>query len=146
MASDPSVIVFASAALVEIVAYCVPWLDNLLDTLAAPVAVVAGIVATASVLVDMPPAAEWMLAVVAGGGTAALTQGGTVALRGTSLAVSGGLANFLVTAIELAGSLLFSFIGLLVPVLGIFLVAGISAVIVYVVVRARRRKRRALSG
>ena len=39
----------------EIAAYYVPFFDNVLDTLSAPVAVLAGIVASASLLTDLPP-------------------------------------------------------------------------------------------
>jgi len=39
--STPAIIAFAVAAILEIVAYYVPWLDNLLDTVATPAAVVA---------------------------------------------------------------------------------------------------------
>src|SRR5262249_3182890 len=40
IATKPALIAFAVATVVEILAYYVPWIDNLLDTLAGPAAVV----------------------------------------------------------------------------------------------------------
>ena len=54
----------------EIAAYYVPFFDNMLDTLAAPVAVLAGIVASASVLTDLPPWLQYSIAIIGAGGTA----------------------------------------------------------------------------
>ena len=65
------------AAVVEILAYYVPGVDNLLDSLATPAALVAGTIVSAAVMTDVPPMAKWTAAVIAGGGVAGLTQGAT---------------------------------------------------------------------
>jgi hypothetical protein len=70
----PALVVFASATLVEVAAYYIPWVDNLLDTIATPLALVAGTVASASVLTDVSPVLQWTLAILAGGGSAGLIQ------------------------------------------------------------------------
>src|SRR5512139_4220739 len=59
---------FAAAAVLEVAAYYVPWIDNLLDSIAGPAAVVAGTIITASGITDMSPLMKWTLAIVAGGG------------------------------------------------------------------------------
>ena len=69
------------AALAEILAYYIPIIDNLLDTLATPAALVAGTVVSAAVMTDVPPMVKWTAAVIAGGGIAGLTQGLTGILR-----------------------------------------------------------------
>src|SRR6476660_2833983 len=69
------------AALVEILAYYVPGVDNLLDTLATPAALVAGTLVSAAVITDLPPMLKWTTAIIAGGGVAGLTQGVTALLR-----------------------------------------------------------------
>ena len=52
----PSALIMLSvAALVEILAYYIPGVDNLLDILATPAAVVAGTLVTAAVITDLPP-------------------------------------------------------------------------------------------
>src|SRR5882762_9625453 len=78
MGSDAALIAFAVATALEIAAYYVPWLDNLLDTLATPAAVIAGTLVTASLATEMSPFLKWTLAVIAGGGVAGLVQGTTV--------------------------------------------------------------------
>jgi hypothetical protein len=54
------------AALAEILAYYIPVIDNLLDTLATPAALVAGTVVSAAVMTDVPPMVKWTAAVIAG--------------------------------------------------------------------------------
>ena len=76
---------FGTATLLEIAAYYIPWFDHLLDTIATPAAVVAGMVASASVMVDLPPVLKWGVALIGGGGAAGLLQGATVLLRLKSL-------------------------------------------------------------
>ena len=70
--SDTALITFAVATVLEIAAYYIPWLDNLLDTIATPAAVVAGTIVTASMVGGMSPFLKWTLAVIAGGGAGGL--------------------------------------------------------------------------
>ena len=69
------------SALAEVLAYYVPGVDNLLDSLATPAALVAGTVVSAAVITDLPPMVKWTAAVIAGGAVAGLTQGVTAMLR-----------------------------------------------------------------
>ena len=84
----------------EIVAFYVPWLDNALDGIAAPLAVAAGTILTASQIHDVSPYLQWALAIVAGGGTATIFQTKTMAARATSTLGTGGIANPLVSTVE----------------------------------------------
>ena len=70
MTSDAALVAFAAATTLEILAYYVPWMDNLLDTLATPTAVIAGIIASAAVFVDLPPLVRWSVAIIGGGSPA----------------------------------------------------------------------------
>ena len=63
------------AAFAEVLAYYVPVIDNLLDALATPAALVAGTVVSAAVMTDVPPMVKWTAAVIADGSIAGLTQG-----------------------------------------------------------------------
>ena len=109
------------ATVLEIAAYSVPWVDNLLDSVATPAAIVAGILATAAVLPGTSPFFRWSLAVIAGGGTAGLIQASTVLARATSTATTGGLANPLLSMAEAGGSLLFSVLAVLLPLVAALL-------------------------
>lgn len=117
-----ALIAFGTATIVEVLAYYIPWLDNLLDTVATPMAIVAGTVAMASIVGDLSPFLKWSLAVIAGGGTAAVIQIGTVVLRGTSTATTGGLGNPIVSTAELIGSITTTILAIVLPLLTILLV------------------------
>ena len=117
METTPALVAFGTATVLEVGAYYVPWLDNFLDAVATPAAVIAGVLATAAVFVEMPPLLRWSLALIGGGSAAGLIQGATVLLRLKSLALSGGLTNPLVSTAELAGSTITSVLAILLPVL-----------------------------
>jgi hypothetical protein len=120
----PAFIAFATATALEIGAYYVPWLDHLLDTITTPAAIVSGTIMTASMVGDISPLLKWSLAIIAGGGTAAIVQAGTAIARGTSALMTGGVGNFTVATAEAFGATLFTVIALMLPVLAVF-AAGI---------------------
>jgi hypothetical protein len=132
----PAFITFSVATILEIMAYYVPWVDNLLDTIATPVAVVAGAVVTASVLGDVSPFLRWSMAVIAGGGIAATVQSATTFLRGVSSLTTGGLGNGVVSTTEWVSSLITAIFAVLLPL------AAIVFVLVFAVWWLRHRSRR----
>jgi len=138
IATTPALIAFGLAAILEVCAYYVPWLDHLLDIIATPSAIVAGIVATAATVSGMSPLLTWTLAAIAGGGAAGLIQSSTVILRGMSTATTLGMGNFVVSTGELGGSLFFSVFSVILPLATLFLV---SLVISWIVRRLRRLRR-----
>jgi hypothetical protein len=113
---------FAIATLVEILAYYIPWLDNLLDALTSPLAVIAGTLLFAASVTAIDPFLKWTLAVIAGGGSAALVQGGTVLTRIASTTTTGGLANFVITTLESLAGVVFSMLSIVVPLVAIILI------------------------
>ena len=124
---DWAIAVFAIATLLEIGGYYVPWIDNLLDTMATPAAVIGGIfVTSASLEGDVDPSIQWILATIAGGSTAGVIQLGTVATRAVSTGVTGGLANPVVSTLEALASviciLLSFFLAIVIPFVLIFLI------------------------
>src|SRR5207302_9405838 len=129
MGSDAALIAFAVATVLEVAAYYIPWLDNLLDTIASPAAVIAGTLVTASLIADMSPFLKWTLAVIAGSGVAGLVQGATVVARGASTASTCGLANPILATAELGGSLITSLASLAVPVLTTVVIATILFIV-----------------
>jgi hypothetical protein len=139
LGSEPALIALTVATLLEIAAYYIPWVDNLLDTVATPVAVVAGVVVTASVVTDMDPLLRWGLAVVAGGGIAGTLQTSTTLSRAGSTVATGGLGNPLVATGELLGAAGVSLAAVFVPVLAFALAI---ALLVVLAARAWRRRRR----
>ena len=128
-------IAFGTATIVEILAYYIPWLDHILDLITSPAAIIAGTITTASVVMDISPFLRWTLAIIVGGGTAALVQGVTVALRTKSSALTAGAGNPFVSSAELAGSIITALLAIVVPVLCLILVALFS---IYVIWKAGR--------
>jgi Domain of unknown function (DUF4126) len=112
-----------AAALAEILAYYIPGVDNLLDTLATPAAFVAGTVVSAAVMTDLPPMVKWTAAIIAGGGVAGLTQGVTAMLRANSTVFTGGFGNVVLATAELGGALLVSLLALAAPLAALVAVA-----------------------
>ena len=129
------------ATLLEVVAYYVPWLDNLLDGIATPAAVVAGVLVSAATFVGLPEHLQWTAAIVLGGGAAGTVQLGTVATRALSSTTTGGLANPLVSTAENAGAGLRTLLALVLPFVALALVAGLLLVAFRRVARWRRTRR-----
>lgn len=122
LGTSPALTMLAVAALVEIVAYYVPGLDNLLDALATPAALVAGTVLAAAVMVDLPPIAQWTAAIVLGGGAAGVVHGVTSLLRANSTAFTAGLGNPVVATGELGGAVVVPLLALAAPFVALALV------------------------
>jgi hypothetical protein len=122
LASTSALVMLSIAALIEVLAYYVPGVDNLLDTLATPGAVLAGIIAAAAVMSDLPPMLQWTLAIIAGGGAAGLTQGATALLRAHSTAFTAGIGNPVIATAELGGAVVTSLVALAAPFIALALV------------------------
>ena len=106
LSSDIAMMVFVVATLFEIGGYYIPWIDNLLDTIASPASIVAGTVITASFITGMDSWMQWLLGVVAGGGAAGAVQATTVVARAGSTVTTGGLGNPIVASVETSGAFL----------------------------------------
>lgn len=115
--SQDATIAFGLATIVEVLAYYIPWLDHVLDIVASPAAIIAGTIATASMVMDVSPFLKWTLAIIAGGGAAAIVQGVTVTLRTKSSALTAGAGNVFVSSVELVGSMMTALLAIIVPIL-----------------------------
>lgn len=115
--SYPALAAFAVATVLEILAYFFPYIDNLVNAASAPVSVLAGIVITAAVILDMGPFLTWALAVVAGGGASLAGTAAGNALHAGSTAATGGVANPVVSLAETVFSTLMAVLAVLVPLL-----------------------------
>ena len=133
LGSTPVTITLGIATVIEIGSYYIPWLDNALDSIATPAAVVAGTFITGAMMPELmgDGAVKWIAATIAGGGTAGLIQGASVITRGTSTATTGGIGNPVVSTAELGGSVLVASLAILVPIL----VGILVVVLLYFVIR-----------
>ena len=117
--STPAIIILGIATVAEFAAYYTPWIDNILDTIATPAAVLAGIGVTAISLEGSEPIIQWAIAVIAGGGMSAIIQTATVATRGISSTFTLGVANPVVATSENNASVALTIIAILFPILAI---------------------------
>jgi hypothetical protein len=124
------------ATVAEIAAYYVPGVDHVLDLLGAPVAVVAGILAAAGVMVGLPDWLRWLTAIGAGGVVATAGHALNAVGRAKTGAASGGMGNPVYATAELGGSVLLAALALLVPVI------ALVAIVVLVAWALKRRRRR----
>jgi hypothetical protein len=134
MGTLPALISFGTATVLEVLAFYIPWLDNMLDTLATPAAVIAGVLVSASVITDLPPLLKWVLSVIGGGGIAGVIQGATVLTRLKSTTFTAGIGNPVVSTAELGGSVLTSLSAIFLPVITVLLV-GLFALLVFVITK-----------
>lgn len=139
VATPAALLMLSVATLVEILAYYIPGVDNLLDAISTPVALIAGTVVAAAVMADLPPLVKWTTAIIAGGGAAGLTQGITALLRGKSTLLTAGLGNPVLATAEWTGALGLALLAIFAPLLALVLVAVLSWLGVRFVRRVTRR-------
>ena len=137
----PAIIAFGLATGLEVAGYYLPWFDNLLDTIATPSAVLAGIIATASMVTDVSPFIQWSLAVIGGGGVAGVVQGGSVVVRGLSSTTTGGIGNPIVSTTELVGSILGTILAIVLPILAILALLLFGVVVYRWVFREKKKQK-----
>ena len=131
LAGLPTLITTGIAMVAEILAYYIPFIDHLLDTISVPLATIAGSVMFASQFADIGTFPQWALALIAGGGTAAAIRSGFAGTRAASTATTGGLGNSVVATTETAGAGIMSFLALVAPVIAF--IAAVALIITVLV-------------
>lgn len=117
-----AVITLGVATTAEIFAYFIPWVDNLLDSFAVPMAAIAGTAVMVSTVAGLDPVVTWSLAIIAGGGTASAIKGAGATGRLASTAATGGLANPLVSTVETGTAVVVTTASIFAPILAAVLV------------------------
>jgi len=126
LATVPAIISFGTAAVFEVSAYYIPFIDNILDAVATPLAMLAGTAVAVSVLPvgHMDPLLQWGLGLLAGGAPAGTIQVGSGLLRLFSSKTTAGAGNSVIATGENLFAVMGSLGSLVVPVLvAIFLLA-----------------------
>ena len=142
VASTPALIILGVASIAESISYLIPLVDHLLDTVAVPLAGIAGTLVMASTLTDMSPAMTWALAISAGGGAAATIKGPAATTRVASTATTGGLANPAVSVAETGTAIGLSALSIFSPMFAmIALIIGLLMMI-WVVIMVKNRVKR----
>lgn len=123
--SMSALITLGLATVLEISAYYIPVFDNLLDTIAVPLAAIAGTAVVVSTAANLDPVITWSLAIIAGGGTATAIKGSSATTRAASTTTTGGLANPIVSTVETGSATALSVVAIFLPLLAIVLVVVI---------------------
>lgn len=123
LASTGALVTLGTATVLEVSAYYIPGVDHVLDLLASPAAVLAGVIASAAVMADIPPAILWPVAIIGGGGVAGLTKASSAVVRAKAGLTTAGLANPVVATGETAGAVGLAIAAIVIPLVCLFVVA-----------------------
>ncbi|MFO7622621.1 MAG: DUF4126 domain-containing protein [Bacteroidales bacterium] len=115
LATWPAILCFGTATVAEILAYYIPFIDNLLDSLTTPLAIGAGTLLVTSVLPVDNDMLKWIMGFIIGGGAAATVQGGSVLTRLASTKMTAGTGNAVVATGEHAAAFGTSILSLFMP-------------------------------
>jgi hypothetical protein len=141
MSSWPAIVCFGTAALLEVGAYYIPVIDNLLDTIATPAAAIAGTILSASTLVHLDPTWQWILGAIVGGGSAGLIQAGSSMTRLLSTKTTVGTANHVLATGENTAALAGGLLAVMAPVVGAIIMLIVLIVGIWIVLRLFKRSR-----
>lgn len=117
MGTMPAIIALGSASVIEIAAYYIPVVDHALDTIATPLAVVAGTLLTSAVLPVDDEMLRWGMGLIVGGGSAGVVQSGTVITRMLSGKFTMTAGNGVVASGENIASISGSIMAFVLPII-----------------------------
>ncbi|MFN8578695.1 MAG: DUF4126 domain-containing protein [Candidatus Sericytochromatia bacterium] len=126
----PALTALSVATALEVLAYFIPFVDNLLDHATGPASVIAGTLLTASMGYELDPFLKWSFAIVAGGGSAAVVHTATSLTRLASSATTVGTGNSILAIAELVGAIVTSVLSIFVPFLAVFAILIISFILI----------------
>ena len=130
LGSWAAIVALGTATVVEIIAYYIPFIDNLLDTITTPLAIGAGTLLLTSVLPIDNELVKWITGLVVGGGTAATVQGGTVLTRLASSKLTTGVVNPVVATGEHAAAFGSSILSLFIPlIIAVLVILAVTFII-----------------
>ena len=141
----PAIICFGTASIAEIGAYYIPFLDNILDTIATPLSIIAGTVLSFSIfpITEQEPMLRWGAALLAGGTAAGTIHLGTGLLRLFSSKTTAGTGNVVLATTENAAAISGSVLSFVIPVVAaILMVFLIGWIIVKFVGKISKNKPR----
>lgn len=147
----PALITLAIAATIEVLAYFIPWVSNMLDSIEIALAPMAGMFVTASSLSiagEFNPVIVWTVAAITGGVTAETVEVATSMTRLVTSGATGGMGGPIVSLLEVLSSIVLSILAITVPILAIFLVLfliiyGGGKILRFISKRKRRRQMKA---
>lgn len=123
LGTETGLIAVATLLAVEAIVYFIPGVDHALDILEAPIAMVVATLIVAAFLPDMEPRWMWTVSIILGAGSAGVIEMLMGITRVASTMATGGLANPLVSTMELLCAMILSVLAISLPILGAITVA-----------------------
>jgi len=142
MGSAPALISFGVAAVAEVLAYYIPFVDNLLDHIATPLSIGAGTLLMTSVFPADNEWIKWIMGFVVGGGAAATIQSGSAVTRLLSTSFTAGTGNSVVSTGEGVAATGFSVMSLFTPILVAVLLMIVMIIMLRFAYRRMTRKKK----
>lgn len=140
LASTAGLVAIATAAVLEIGGYYIPFVDHALDVIATPLATAAGTLAMFTAIGADHGIPGWFLALIVGGGLSSAVQLTTVKARALSTGTTAGLANPVVATVELVSSATLSVLAILLPTFAVLVAVGLLVILWRVTQFLRRRR------
>jgi len=131
LGSWPAIICFGTATVFEILAYYIPFFDNVLDLVTTPLAILGGTLLMTSLLPVDNNLLKWVGGLIVGGGSAGIIQSGTALLRLASTKTTAGIANPIVSTGEHAAAFGTSILALFIPIIVAVLIASLIFYLLY---------------
>lgn len=132
--TTPALIIITLGAVLEVMLFYRPRLDNLMDAIALPTAVLTGIMVMGAVVYKLPQLVRWGLAIFLGGGITLVFQATTTLIRADLTSHTGGINNGVFATIELGTALGITFMVLLEPrltAIGVLILLGFAGRFLY---------------
>lgn len=139
LGSDPALIVFGVATLLEIVADKVPIVDHGLDVIHTVIGPVAAVLVSVSAWSQLSPQHALLLSIITGVPLAAGVHAVSAGLRLTSTGATGGLANPLLSIGEDTVTGISVILAFVAPIIALII---LTVSVIWLVRRWRRRPRR----
>jgi len=117
------VAIFAVATVLELIADKYPGVDNVLDGAGLLIKPVMGALLASSIITGIDPVLALCIGIIVGGGSAGLVHAGKAKLRLLSTGFTGGAGNPILSFLEDVLAIVWTSVGIWLPVLAAILVA-----------------------
>lgn len=121
LGTTPALITLGTATLLEIGGYYIPFIDNLLDSVATPAAILSGALVMMTQVGDHNPLFAYALAAIGGAGAAGTVQGLTTVTRQVSSLATAGFGNPILATAEAFGATAMAVLAIFLPMLALAL-------------------------
>lgn len=122
LGSIHTLIILSIAMLFETLSYYIPFVDNIMDSMAIPLSAIAGTLLFCSQYAESNDMLKWGLSLIAGGGSAATISTALSGIRVASSATTAGVGNSVLSTVENTLATIMSTLAVFLPLIAACLV------------------------